>query len=89
MDVLHAIHITLSARVTQVEWDSLGNASRAQRKATRAYEKRCNDMGGGWGAGVRRVDFLGGKTKLVGVEIASEKLGGQSVIFGKLVFSRP
>jgi hypothetical protein len=46
-------------------------------------------MGGGWGAGVRRVDFLGGKTKLVGVEIATEKVESQSVIFGKLVFSRP
>lgn len=89
LDVLYAIHTTLSVRVTQVEWDSLGNGSRAQRKATRAYEKRCNDMGGGWGAGVRRVDFLGGKTKLVGVEIATEKVESQSVIFGKLVFSRP
>lgn len=89
LDVLHAIHTTLSARVTQAEWDSLGNGSRAQRKATRAYEKRCNDMGGGWGAGVRRVDFLGGKTKLVGVEIATEKVGSQPVAFGKLVFSRP
>lgn len=89
LDVLHAIHVTLSARVTQAEWDSLGSGSRAQRKATRAYEKRCTDMGGGWGAGVRRVDFLGGKTKLVGIEIASEKIGGEPVAIGKLVFSRP
>lgn len=89
LDVLHAIHTTLSVRVTQAEWDSLGNGSRAQRKATRAYEKRCTDMGGGWGAGVRRVDFLGGKSKLVGVEIATEKVAGNPVPFGKLVFSRP
>lgn len=89
LDVLQAIHTTLSARVTQGEWDSLGSGSRAQRKATRAYEKRCTDMGGGWGAGVRRVDFLGGKTKLVGIEIATEKIGGESVTIGKLVFSRP
>ncbi|KAF9448811.1 hypothetical protein P691DRAFT_704304 [Macrolepiota fuliginosa MF-IS2] len=89
LDVLHAIHTALSARVTQAEWDSLGNGSRAQRKATRAYEKRCTDMGGGWGAGVRRVDFLGGKTKLVGIEIATEKIGGEAVTIGKPVFSRP
>jgi hypothetical protein len=89
LDVLHAIHTTLSARVTQAEWDSLGSGSRAQRKATRAYEKRCTDMGGGWGAGVRRVDFLGGKSKLVGIEIATEKVAGESITVGKLVFARP
>ncbi|KXN82355.1 hypothetical protein AN958_02652 [Leucoagaricus sp. SymC.cos] len=89
LDVLHAIHITLSARVTQAEWDYLGSGSRAQRKATRAYEKRCTDMGGGWGAGVRRVDFLGGKTKLVGIEVATDKVAGNSITVGKLVFSRP
>jgi len=38
LDALHAIHATLSVRVTQAEWDSLGNGSRAQRKATRAYK---------------------------------------------------
>ena len=89
LDVLYAIHATLSVRVTQAEWELLGNGSRAQRKATQAYEKRCTDMGGGWGAGVRRVDFLGGKTKLVGVEIVNEKVAGDIIITGKPVFCRP
>lgn len=89
LDVLYAIHATLSVRVTQAEWNLLGNGSRAQRKATRAYEKRCTDMGGGWGAGVRRVDFLGGKTKLVGVEIANERVAGDTITIGKPVFCRP
>jgi hypothetical protein len=46
-------------------------------------------MGGGWGAGVRRVDFLGGKTKLVGIEAATEKVDGDTKTIGKLVFTRP
>jgi len=39
-------------------------------------------MGGGWEGGVRRIDWLGEKTNLVGVEV--DKSAGRSV--GKLVF---
>ena len=83
LDLLYAIHTTLFARVTPEEWEALGNGSKAQRKVTRAYEKRCSVMGG-WEGGVRRVDWLGGKTHLIGIEV--DKSSGGSV--GKLVFAR-
>lgn len=82
LDLLYAVHTTLSARVTQQEWEALGHGSRAQRKITRAYEKRCIRMGGGWDGGVRRIDYLGEKTRLVGVEVDKTADGGA----GKLVF---
>ncbi|KAF8879402.1 hypothetical protein BD779DRAFT_1155973 [Infundibulicybe gibba] len=85
MDLLHAIHHTLSSRVSQVEWDALGHGSRAQRKITRAYEKRCVKMGGGWDGGVRRIDYLGGKTRLVGIEVDKTPTEGGA---GKLVFGK-
>ncbi len=44
-------------------------------------------MGGGWEGGVRRVDWLGSKTHLVGVEIDKSNEAGENV--GKLVFDRP
>lgn len=83
LDVLYAIHTTLLARVTPEEWEALGNGSKAQRKVTRAYEKRCSVMGD-WEGGVRRVDWLGGKTHLIGVEVDRSSGGG----VGKLVFAR-
>ena len=83
LDVLYAIHTTLLARVTPEEWEALGNGSKAHRKVTRAYEKRCSVMGG-WEGGVRRVDWLGGKTHLIGIEV--DRSSGNGV--GKLVFAR-
>ncbi|KDQ51180.1 hypothetical protein JAAARDRAFT_211309 [Jaapia argillacea MUCL 33604] len=85
-DVLYALHATLSTRVTQAEWDALGHGSRAQRKITRAFEKRCERMGGGREGGVRRIDWLEGKTRLVGVEVDKSK-GGAGI--GRLVFEKP
>jgi hypothetical protein len=85
LDVLYAVHNTLSVRVTQQEWEALGHGSRTQRKITRAYEKRCMKMGGGWEGGVRRIDFLGEKVKLVGVEVDKTTEGGVGrLVFGKL-----
>ncbi|OAX38785.1 hypothetical protein K503DRAFT_770134 [Rhizopogon vinicolor AM-OR11-026] len=85
LDLLCALHSTLSSRVTPQEWDALGHGSRAQRKVTRAYEKRCTKMGGGWEGGVRRVDWLHGKTRLIGIEV--EKYGS-GVGSGKLIFGK-
>jgi len=82
LDVLYALHSTLLTRVTPVEWEALGHGSRSQRKVTRAYEKRCTKMGGGWEGGVRRIDWLGKKTRLVGVEV-DRNLGMGKLIFGK------
>ncbi|KIJ59988.1 hypothetical protein HYDPIDRAFT_177648 [Hydnomerulius pinastri MD-312] len=85
LDLLYSLHTTLLTRVTPQEWESLGHGSRAQRKVTRAYEKRCTKMGGGWEGGVRRVDWLHGKTRLIGIEV--EKHGNGSST-GKLVFGK-
>ncbi|KAI0261861.1 hypothetical protein BC834DRAFT_829629 [Gloeopeniophorella convolvens] len=86
LDVLYAVHTTLMTRVTPEEWASLGNGSRAQRRVADAYEKRCTRMGGGWEGGVRRLDWLGSKNRLVGVEIDKSSTTGENV--GKLVFGR-
>ncbi|KAF5333770.1 hypothetical protein D9758_016576 [Tetrapyrgos nigripes] len=84
-DLIRAIHLTLSARVTREEWDALGKGSRAQRKVTRAYEKRTRLMGDKEG-GVRRVDWLGEKTRLIGIEV--DKTASETGV-AKLVFGRP
>jgi hypothetical protein len=42
-------------------------------------------MGGGWVGGVRRIDWLHGKTRLVGVEIDKH---GNAHGMGKLVFGK-
>jgi len=86
LDLLYALHATLLARVTPQEWEALGHGSRAQRKVTRAYEKRCTKMGGGWEGGVRRLDWLHGKTRLVGIEVEKH---GNGTNTGKLVFGKP
>ncbi|OCH93987.1 hypothetical protein OBBRIDRAFT_853569 [Obba rivulosa] len=83
LDVLYAVHGALQTPVTPEEWAALGTGSAAQARVTRAYEARCARMGGGWEGGVRRVDWLGEKTSLVGVEV--DKSTGS----GKLVFGRP
>ncbi|THH26297.1 hypothetical protein EUX98_g7890 [Antrodiella citrinella] len=84
LDVLYAVHTTLLTPVTPEEWESLGNGSRAQQKVTKAYEKRCSLLGG-WDGGVKRVDWLGSKTRLIGVEV--EKSAGKPGT-GKLVFGK-
>jgi len=86
LDLLYALHATLLVRVTPQEWEALGHGSRAQRKVTRAYEKRCTKMGGGWEGGVRRLDWLHGKTRLVGIEVEKHGNGANT---GKLVFGKP
>ncbi|KAK7042967.1 hypothetical protein VNI00_008704 [Paramarasmius palmivorus] len=86
LDVIHAIHNTLSVRVTKEEWNALGTGSRAQRKVTKAYENRCRATGGGWDQGVKRIDWLGGKTRLVGVEV--DKTASETGV-AKLIFEKP
>ena len=87
LDVLYAVHTALMTCVTPEEWHSLGEGSRAQRRVAEAYKKRCTRMGGGWEQGVRRVDWLGSKTHLVGVEIDKNNEGDENV--GSLVFGKP
>ncbi|KAI1788002.1 hypothetical protein LXA43DRAFT_674566 [Ganoderma leucocontextum] len=85
LDVLYAVHNTLMVPITPEEWEALGHGSKAQQKVTRAYERRCTRMGGGWEGGVRRIDWLGEKTWLIGVEV--DKAAGHGGA-GKLVFGR-
>ena len=82
LDVLYAIHTTLISQVTPEEWEKLENGSKAQRRVARAYDRRCSVMGGRE-SGVRRVDWLGSETHLVGIEV--DRSGGGSI--GKLVFA--
>ncbi|KIK64379.1 hypothetical protein GYMLUDRAFT_240929 [Collybiopsis luxurians FD-317 M1] len=84
-DVLYAVHNTLAQPATPEEWNALGKGSHAQRKISRAYDRRCRSAGGGWESGIRRVDWLGEKTKLIGVEV-DNKTEGSGV--GNLVFGR-
>ncbi|KAK0492371.1 hypothetical protein EDD18DRAFT_1310959 [Armillaria luteobubalina] len=79
LDLLHAVHNMLSTRVTHEEWESLGHGTHTQLKATRA-------SAGGWEDGVRRIDWLGEKTCLVGVEV--DKSASECGV-AKLVFARP
>ena len=82
LDVLYAIHTTLISQVTPEEWEKLEKGSKAQRRVARAYDRRCSVMGGRE-SGVRRVDWLGSETHLVGIEV--DRSGGGSI--GKLVFA--
>ncbi|KAK0472610.1 hypothetical protein IW261DRAFT_1507275 [Armillaria novae-zelandiae] len=86
LDLLHAVYNMLSTRVTHEEWESLGHGTHAQLKATKAYEVRCAKLGGGWEDGVRRIDWLGEKTCLVGVEV--DKSASECGV-AKLVFAKP
>ncbi|GLB42047.1 hypothetical protein LshimejAT787_1100620 [Lyophyllum shimeji] len=87
LDVLRAVHSTLAGRVTPQEWGALGHNSRRQRRIMQAYERRCVQTGGGWEEGVRRIDYLCGKTLLIGVEVDSKNAGMDDVI-GRLVFAK-
>ncbi|KAH7880214.1 uncharacterized protein C8R40DRAFT_1165119 [Lentinula edodes] len=83
-DVLHAVHNTLSHAATPEEWDALGRGSHPQRKISRAYDRRCRSLGSGWDGGIRRVDRLGEKCRLVGAEVDKDSCSS----VGNLVFGR-
>ncbi|KAG2105806.1 kinase-like domain-containing protein [Suillus discolor] len=85
LDLLCALHEMLLTRVTPQEWEALGHGSKVQRKVTQAYEQRCTRLGGGWQGGVRRVDWLHGKTRLIGIEVEKHGPGAGS---GRLVFGK-
>jgi hypothetical protein len=83
LDLLSAIHQTMNTPVTREEWEALGTGSSSQRKVAKAYEKRCLTAGTGWDEGVRRIDYLKGRTKLVGIEVLSGIGGGTKRIVFK------
>ncbi|KAJ6609161.1 hypothetical protein B0H10DRAFT_1884443 [Mycena sp. CBHHK59/15] len=89
LDVLHALYDVLSERVTPDEWAGLGRNSRVQRRISRAYQQRCISLGSGWESGVRRIDWLEGRTLLVGIEMLATKNGPAASDVRKLVFKSP
>ncbi|KAJ3759016.1 hypothetical protein EV360DRAFT_42723 [Lentinula raphanica] len=82
-DVLHAVYHTLRTPVRRREWDSLESDKSMQRRVGKAYARRAQE-------GVRRVDWLMGRTRLVGVVVERNAGNGESVDgvegVGKLVF---
>ncbi|KAG6888861.1 hypothetical protein C0995_005282 [Termitomyces sp. Mi166 len=88
LDVLQAIHHTLATRVLPEEWALLSSSQKKQ--VLKAYERRCIKADGGWDEGVRRIDYLCGKTLLVGIEfVKEEKDGVEPSVKGKMVFTHP
>ncbi|KAG2055932.1 hypothetical protein BDR06DRAFT_301482 [Suillus hirtellus] len=85
LDLLHALYNTLLTRVTRQEWEALDNRSRARGKVAQAYEQRCTRLRGGWEGGIRRVDWLHGKTRLIGIEVEEH---GHGACSGRLVFGK-
>lgn len=80
LDVLISVHEQLMLPVTQEEWAELGDGtSNLQRRIGRAYRRRCQQThhtgeSGSWADGVKRLDYLEGRTHLVGIEArASER----------------
>ena len=86
LDVVYAVHSTLKTCVTPEEWHSIGDGSQARRCVAEAYKNRCTRMGGGSEGGIRRVDWLGSKTHLVGIEIDKSNASENA---GRLVCGRP
>jgi hypothetical protein len=84
LDVLAAVHASLQKPAGKSEWDRLGTGSSAQRRVLEAFERRCH-LNGGREKGLKRVDWLCGKTRLVGVEVDRHGIGAT----GRLVFSSP
>ncbi|KAG5339423.1 hypothetical protein C0989_004299 [Termitomyces sp. Mn162] len=89
LDVLRAIHLTLATPVLPEEWALLSGSQK--KRILKAYERRCINADGGWDEGVRRVDFLCGKTLLVGIDFVrgKEKDGVEPSVKGKMIFAHP
>jgi hypothetical protein len=80
LDVLRAVHVALAAPATRAEWDALD--SKTQKKVSAAFEARCKRSGSGREGGLRRVDWLESRTRLVGIRMGRP---GE----GRLVFRDP
>ncbi|KAJ7056004.1 hypothetical protein C8F01DRAFT_375404 [Mycena amicta] len=104
-DVLCALHDALTERATSDEWTAVGGAESSsplgmvmlkqkqkqkQKRVLRAYQDRCIMRGGGWDSGVRRIDWLEGCTRLVGIMLDTiGKHETDTGVRGTLVFKTP
>lgn len=80
LDVVESIYASLRVPVSRREWEGLGHNSKVQLRITDAYGKRCAQTHD-WEGGVRRSDFLLGRTILVGIESKAD--GAYEPIFTK------
>jgi hypothetical protein len=64
-DILVAIHQAMHRRITQVDFDKLRRQD--SRAITQAYYMRCGMSEYEKAQGVKRIDFLLGRTKMVGL----------------------
>lgn len=102
-DVLRSIHSSLSLPIAQADWTDLSEDD--QKEVSKAYRKRCRSTqeratgspkpAGVWAEGVKRVDFLKGKSVVVGIE-ATDSVGrrqtrsssrGKGAV-GRIVFAK-
>jgi hypothetical protein len=67
LDILSAVHTALRKPISRKEWDSLGNGSKTQTRVADAYARRCQH-GKDFENGVRRSDYLLGRTMLAGID---------------------
>ncbi|KAL5526056.1 hypothetical protein ACEPAG_7394 [Sanghuangporus baumii] len=84
LDVLQAVYSSLREPVSRFEWEALGTGSNAQRRVAEAYSRRCEMTGSKreWESGIRRVDYLCGRTLLCGIEYRPDGIC-------ELVFTKP
>ena len=64
-DVLVAIHQAMHRRITRVDWEML--SKQEKRAITNAYANRCHLNEHERSQGVKRVDFLLGRTRMMGL----------------------
>jgi hypothetical protein len=64
-DILVAVHQSLNRPITNIDWAGLDRHQK--RDITRAYLKRCGSSEHERAQGVKRVDFLLDKTRMVGI----------------------
>ncbi|KAF9458860.1 hypothetical protein BDZ94DRAFT_1269686 [Collybia nuda] len=80
-DVLVAIHRSLHRRIAPVDWQRLGPVK--EREVGKAYTRRCRAAGNRadyeFAQGVKRVDFLVGLTKMLGL-VRGGKVDGWDVM---------
>jgi len=80
LDVIEAVHFALHIPITRAEWELLGQNPKVQARVADAFAKR-SARSRDRENGVRRCDWLQGRTILLGIESRSN--GSYELVFGK------
>ena len=80
LDILTAVHTALRKQISRKEWDALGSRSKMQDRVAETYARRCKH-GKDSENGVRRSDFLLGRTMLAGIDAKPD--GTFELVFGR------